>query len=63
MDGGKQSRLFEHGFCGGGPRIERDEGPVTAKCFYCGLDRLLSWVVDGRHVCGECKKEMESKKR
>lgn len=63
MEDGRQSRLFEHGFSGGGPRVERDEGPVSSVCFYCGRERLLSWVVDGRHVCGGCKDELTSRKR
>ena len=29
--------------------------PVQAMCVCCGKDRWLEWVVDGNHVCGECK--------
>jgi len=63
MDEGKQSRLFEHGFSACGPRVFRERAPVNAVCFYCGQERLLSWVVDERHVCGECKREMSGEKK
>jgi len=57
-----QSKLFEHGFERRGPSVEKDRSPVKAICISCGKERWLYWVVDGKHVCDECRRFMEDKK-
>ncbi|MDD5110986.1 MAG: DeoR family transcriptional regulator [Candidatus Altiarchaeota archaeon] len=37
--------------------------PVQAMCVCCGKDRWLEWVVDGNHVCSECKDFMQGSSR
>jgi hypothetical protein len=29
--------------------------PVEALCYCCGKERWLNWMVEGRHVCADCK--------
>jgi DNA-binding transcriptional ArsR family regulator len=37
------------------PECRRNEFPIESMCFCCGKQRWLNWVVDGDHVCDECK--------
>jgi len=35
--------------------VEKSGFPLQALCYCCGKERWLSWVVEGSHVCAECK--------
>ncbi|MBM3308745.1 MAG: DeoR family transcriptional regulator [Candidatus Altiarchaeales archaeon] len=35
--------------------IAESDFPLQAMCVCCGKDRWLGWIVDGNHVCSECK--------
>ncbi len=35
--------------------VRKSGYPLQARCFCCGNDRWLNWVVEGNHVCDECR--------
>ncbi|MBD3387726.1 MAG: hypothetical protein GF416_01645 [Candidatus Altiarchaeales archaeon] len=35
--------------------FRKSDFPVQAMCYCCGKDKWLNWVVDGNHVCDDCK--------
>jgi hypothetical protein len=38
-----------------GEAMRKSDFPVQALCYCCGKERWLNWVVDGNHVCDECR--------
>ncbi len=42
-------------------RIRKSGFPLQATCICCGRDAWLKWIVDGSHVCTECKDFLKDK--
>jgi len=42
-------------------RIRKSSFPLEATCICCGRDKWLNWVVDGTHVCQDCRNFLENK--
>jgi len=36
-------------------RVKANNFPIDATCICCGQDKWLKWIVEDKHVCGECK--------
>lgn len=63
VGGPRQSSLDEFGFNESKKKFKKAKPPIQSLCVSCGKVKWLTWVAGDSHVCDECKKYIEGKKR
>ncbi|GEM_PF-1188959 len=46
------------GFEGVAKKVHRSPTTLQSMCVHCGREKWLKWVVDGKYVCDDCKKDL-----